>query len=108
MTCQDLIHRLTSRSRPSRHTMTRAVAQSPRPRTVSIPRSCSRCAAQRGGQGAYLDLRDGTFQPEPLGPRSAKARAAPAKAKSRACGFKGLNMLRNFSASQPKQRRITR
>jgi hypothetical protein len=25
---------------------------------------------------AYLDKRDGPFQPEPMGPRSAKARAA--------------------------------
>ncbi len=33
------------------------------------------------GVKAYLDMRDGPFQPEPMGPRSAKARAARAKAK---------------------------
>src|SRR6266700_1837184 len=33
------------------------------------------------GVKAYLDMRDGLFQPEPMGPRSAKARAARAKAK---------------------------
>ena len=31
------------------------------------------------GVKAYLDMRDGPFQPEPMGPRSAKARAARAK-----------------------------
>jgi enoyl-CoA hydratase/carnithine racemase len=33
------------------------------------------------GVKAYLDMRDGPFQPEPMGPRSAKGRAARAKAK---------------------------
>ncbi len=33
------------------------------------------------GVKAYLDMRDGPFQPEPMGPRSAKARAARAKGK---------------------------
>jgi enoyl-CoA hydratase/carnithine racemase len=37
---------------------------------------------QTEGVKAYLDMRDGPFQPEPMGPRSAKARAARAKAKS--------------------------
>jgi enoyl-CoA hydratase len=32
------------------------------------------------GVKAYLEMRDGPFQPEPMGPRSAKARAAKAKA----------------------------
>jgi len=36
---------------------------------------------RKEGVKAYLDLRDGPFQPEPMGPRSAKARAARAKAK---------------------------
>jgi len=36
---------------------------------------------RREGVKAYLDLRDGPFQPEPMGPRSAKARAARARAK---------------------------
>ncbi len=31
-------------------------------------------AQREGGLKAYLDLRDGPFQPEPMGPRSAKAR----------------------------------
>ena len=31
------------------------------------------------GTKAYLDKRDGPFQPEPMGPRSAKGRAARAK-----------------------------
>jgi hypothetical protein len=30
------------------------------------------------GMKAFLDARDGPFQPEPMGPRSAKARAAKA------------------------------
>ena len=34
---------------------------------------------RREGVKAYLDLRDGPFQPEPMGPRSAKARAQKAK-----------------------------
>ena len=34
------------------------------------------------GVKAYLEMRDGPFQPEPMGPRSAKGRAARAKAKS--------------------------
>jgi enoyl-CoA hydratase/carnithine racemase len=33
------------------------------------------------GVKAYLEMRDGPFQPEPMGPRSAKGRAARAKAK---------------------------
>src|SRR5712671_2508231 len=33
------------------------------------------------GVKAYLEMRDGPFQPEPMGPRSAKARAARAKGK---------------------------
>jgi enoyl-CoA hydratase/carnithine racemase len=37
---------------------------------------------RREGVKAYLDMRDGPFQPEPMGPRSAKARAARAKAKA--------------------------
>jgi enoyl-CoA hydratase/carnithine racemase len=37
---------------------------------------------RKEGVKAYLDLRDGPFQPEPMGPRSAKARAARAKAKT--------------------------
>jgi enoyl-CoA hydratase len=36
---------------------------------------------RREGVKAYLDMRDGPFQPEPMGPRSAKARAARAKAR---------------------------
>jgi enoyl-CoA hydratase len=36
---------------------------------------------RRDGVKAYLDMRDGPFQPEPMGPRSAKGRAARAKAK---------------------------
>ena len=32
------------------------------------------------GMKAYLDKRDGPFQPEPMGPRSAKARSAKARA----------------------------
>jgi enoyl-CoA hydratase/carnithine racemase len=36
---------------------------------------------RRDGVKAYLELRDGPFQPEPMGPRSAKARAARAKGK---------------------------
>jgi enoyl-CoA hydratase/carnithine racemase len=31
------------------------------------------------GVKAYLEMRDGPFQPEPMGPRSAKSRAARAK-----------------------------
>lgn len=31
-------------------------------------------AQRQGGLKAYLDMRDGPFQPEPMGPRSAKAR----------------------------------
>jgi len=34
---------------------------------------------RKEGVKAYLDLRDGPFQPEPMGPRSAKARAQKAK-----------------------------
>jgi enoyl-CoA hydratase/carnithine racemase len=34
------------------------------------------------GVKAYLEMRDGPFQPEPMGPRSAKGRAARAKTKS--------------------------
>jgi enoyl-CoA hydratase len=34
------------------------------------------------GVKAYLEMRDGPFQPEPMGPRSAKGRAASAKTKS--------------------------
>jgi enoyl-CoA hydratase/carnithine racemase len=34
---------------------------------------------RKEGVKAYLDMRDGPFQPEPMGPRSAKARAARAK-----------------------------
>jgi enoyl-CoA hydratase len=33
------------------------------------------------GTKAYLEMRDGPFQPEPMGPRSAKGRAARAAAK---------------------------
>jgi enoyl-CoA hydratase len=33
------------------------------------------------GMKAYLDKRDGPFQPEPMGPRSAKARAKKARRK---------------------------
>ena len=33
------------------------------------------------GMKAYLDKRDGPFQPEPMGPRSAKAQAARAARK---------------------------
>jgi enoyl-CoA hydratase len=33
------------------------------------------------GMKAYLDERDGPFQPEPMGPRSAKARDAKARQK---------------------------
>ena len=33
------------------------------------------------GMKAYLDKRDGPFQPEPMGPRSAKARSKKAKRK---------------------------
>jgi hypothetical protein len=33
-------------------------------------------AQKEGGVKAYLQMRDGPFQPEPMGPRSAKARAA--------------------------------
>ena len=33
------------------------------------------------GTKAYLEMRDGPFQPEPLGPKSAKARAARAAEK---------------------------
>jgi enoyl-CoA hydratase/carnithine racemase len=36
---------------------------------------------RKEGVKAYLEMRDGPFQPEPMGPRSAKARAARAKAK---------------------------
>jgi len=32
-------------------------------------------AQRAGGLKAYLELRDGPFQPEPMGPRSAKGRA---------------------------------
>ena len=32
-------------------------------------------AQRTGGLKAYLDMRDGPFQPEPMGPRSAKGRA---------------------------------
>ncbi len=35
-------------------------------------------AQRTGGVKAYLQMRDGPFQPEPMGPRSAKARAARA------------------------------
>jgi enoyl-CoA hydratase len=35
------------------------------------------------GMKAYLDQRDGPFQPEPMGPRSAKARAAKSSVKAR-------------------------
>ena len=35
------------------------------------------------GMKAYLDKRDGPFQPEPMGPRSAKGRTAKAKGKTR-------------------------
>ena len=38
-------------------------------------------AQQTGGVKAYLQMRDGPFQPEPMGPRSAKARAARAAGK---------------------------
>jgi len=38
-------------------------------------------AQRTGGLKAYLDLRDGPFQPEPMGPRSAKGRAERAKEK---------------------------
>ena len=31
-------------------------------------------AQRRGGLKAYLEMRDGPFQPEPMGPRSAKRR----------------------------------
>ena len=31
-------------------------------------------AQRTGGLKAYLEMRDGPFQPEPMGPRSAKAR----------------------------------
>ena len=36
-------------------------------------------AQRSGGLKAYLDMRDGPFQPEPMGPRSAKGRAARAR-----------------------------
>ena len=32
----------------------------------------------KGGLKSYLDMRDGPFQPEPMGPRSAKGRAKKA------------------------------
>ena len=42
-------------------------------------------AVQRSeGMKAYLDMRDGPFQPEPMGPKSAKARAERAAAKAAA------------------------
>jgi len=31
-------------------------------------------AQREGGMKAYLDMRDGPFQPEPMGPRSTKGR----------------------------------
>jgi enoyl-CoA hydratase/carnithine racemase len=36
-------------------------------------------AQRQGGLKAYLEMRDGPFQPEPMGPRSAKGRAERAK-----------------------------
>lgn len=33
-------------------------------------------AQKEGGVRAYLQMRDGPFQPDPMGPRSAKARVA--------------------------------
>ena len=38
-------------------------------------------AQQNEGLKAYLDLRDGPFQPEPMGPKSAKGMAERAAAK---------------------------
>jgi hypothetical protein len=35
------------------------------------------------GTKAYLEMRDGPFQPEPMGPRSAKAQAARAARKEK-------------------------
>ena len=34
-------------------------------------------AQRSGGLKAYLEMRDGPFQPEPMGPRSAKGRKKP-------------------------------
>ena len=41
------------------------------------------------GMKAYLDKRDGPFQPEPMGPRSAKARAAKARGRKSAAKKRG-------------------
>jgi len=38
-------------------------------------------AQRTGGVKAYLEMRDGPFQPEPMGPRSAEARATRAAGK---------------------------
>jgi hypothetical protein len=46
-------------------------------------------AIQRAqGMRTYLDERDGPFQPEPMGPRSAKSRASKAQASKKASAQK--------------------
>jgi enoyl-CoA hydratase/carnithine racemase len=46
-------------------------------------------AQRTGGLKAYLDMRDGPFQPEPMGPRSAKGRAERAAQKKAEAGNGG-------------------
>ena len=43
-------------------------------------------AQRQGGLKAYLEMRDGPFQPEPMGPRSAKGRAERDKQKKEGGG----------------------
>ena len=44
-----------------------------------VARSNSSTFTRTQGTKAYLEMRDGPFQPEPMGPRSAKGRAQRAK-----------------------------